>query len=141
MVLAIVLAFATTAIAATAAPAPASAAVCVKVIGGVWNPPGNDNHPPALNVESVKIKNACTTGQVLTGWRVHDYKTQHTFRFPSGFKIGPGVTVTILSGRGTRTTTRLFFGFTYGAVWNDTAPERAYLRNAAGTIVSTWSAY
>ena len=117
------------------------AASCVRIVGGAWNPPGNDNYPPALNAESVKIKNSCTTGQVLTGWRLHDNKIQHTFRFPSGFRIGPGVTVTIFSGRGTRTATRLWFGFTYGAVWNDTAPERAYLRNVSGTIVSTWSAY
>jgi len=104
-------------------------------------PAGQRQHPPALNAESVKIKNPCSTSQVLTGWRLHDYKAQHTFRFPSEYKIGPGVTVTIYSGRGTRAATRLWFGFTYGAVWNDTAPERAYLRDAAGTIVSTWSAY
>jgi len=129
-------------IGASAAGAPAAeAASCVRVVGGTWNPPGNDNYPPALNAESVKIKNTCSTSQVLTGWRLHDNKVQHTFRFPSGFKIGPGVTVTIYSGRGTRTATKLYFGFTYGAVWNDTPPERAYLRNAAGTAVSSWSAY
>jgi Lamin Tail Domain len=119
----------------------ANAASCVRIVGGTWNPPGNDNYSPALNAESVKIKNTCATAQVMTGWRLHDYKAQHTFRFLSGFKIGPGITVTVYSGRGTRTSTKLYFGFTYGAVWNDTPPERAYLRNAAGTVVSTWSAY
>lgn len=117
------------------------AASCLRIVGGNWNPPGNDNYPPALNAESVKIKNTCSKAQVLTGWRLHDYKAKHTFRFPSGFKIGPGATVTVYSGRGTRTATKLFFGRTYGAVWNDTAPEKAYLKNAAGTTVSTWSAY
>ncbi len=127
--------------ASAAGGAEVDAASCVRVVGGTWNPPGNDNYPPALNAESVKIKNTCLTSQVLTGWRLHDNKVNHTFRFPSGFKIGPRVTVTIFSGRGTRTAIRLFFGFTYGAVWNDKAPEQAYLRNAAGTVVSTWSAY
>lgn len=109
--------------------------------GGTWNPPGNDNSPPALNAESVKVKNYCSRTKILTGWRLHDYKIQHTFRFPSAFRIGPGATVTIYSGRGTKSSTRLYFGQSYGAVWNDVAPERAYLRDAAGTIVSTWSAY
>jgi hypothetical protein len=117
------------------------AASCVRVVGGVWNPPGNDNYPPALNAESVKIKNSCSKAQLLTGWRLHDYQAKHVFKFPSGFKIGPGITVTIYSGRGTRTATKLYFGLTYGAVWNDKAPEKAYLKNAAGTTVSTWSAY
>ena len=117
------------------------AASCVRIVGGTWNPPGNDNYPPALNAESVKVRNTCSKAQVLTGWRLHDYKAKHTFRFPSGFKIGPGATVTVYSGRGTRTATKLYFGRTYGAVWNDTAPEKAYLKNAAGTTVSTWSAY
>lgn len=141
IVLAIVVAFATTAFATTAAPAPVSAASCVRVIGGNWNPPGNDNYPPALKAESVKIKNFCTSAKVLTGWRLHDYRSYHVFRFASGFKIGPGVTVTVFSGRGTRTSTKLYFGFSTGAVWNDSPPETAYLRNAAGSIVSTWSKY
>lgn len=127
--------------AATVAPAPVSAASCVRVIGGNWNPAGNENYPPALNSESVKIKNYCSTAKLLTGWRLHDYRSNHVFRFSSGFKIGPGVTVTIYSGRGTRTSTRLYFGFSYGAVWNNTPPERAYLRNSAGTLVSSWSKY
>ncbi len=127
--------------ASAAGAARVDGASCVRIVGGIWNPPGNDNAPPALNAESVRIKNSCSAGQILTGWRLHDYKAKHTFRFPSGFKIGPGATVTIYSGRGTRTATKLYFGFTYGAVWNDTPPERAYLRNAAGTVVSTWSAY
>jgi hypothetical protein len=123
-----------------AAPAT-SATVCVRVVGGNWNPPGNDNYPPALNAESVKIKNVCATSQGIAGWKLHDDGRKHTFTFPAGFRVGPGVTVTVCSGRGTRSATRLYWGRTYGAVWNDGPPERAYLRNAAGTLVSSWSKY
>lgn len=141
LICAIALAVVATASVSTAAPTPVSAAACVRVIGGNWNPAGNENYAPALNYESVKIKNYCSNAKYLTGWRLHDYRSNHVFRFPSGFKIGPGVTVTIYSGRGTRTATRLYFGFSYGAVWNNTPPERAYLRNAAGTLISSWSMY
>lgn len=129
------------ALSVSAMPGPVAAASCVRVVGGNWNPSGNENYPPALNAESVKIKNFCSTAKLLTGWKLHDYGRKHTFTFPYRFKVGAGVTVTIYSGRGTRTATRLYWGRTYGAIWNNTPPERAYLRNAAGTLVSSWSAY
>jgi predicted lipoprotein with Yx(FWY)xxD motif len=123
----------------TALPVPAPA--CVRIVGGTWNPPGNDNHPPALNAESVKIKNVCTTTKSLTGWRILDYKAAHAYRFPTGFSIRPGVTVTLFSGRGSRTATHLFWGRASGEVWGNAFPERAYLRNAAGKTVSSFTLY
>lgn len=128
-------------LALTAVPGPVAAASCVRITGGNWNPPGNENYLPALNAESVRIRNTCASAARIGGWKLHDYGRKHTFTFPSGFTIGPGVTVTIYSGRGTRTATRLYWGRTYGAIWNNTPPERAYLRNSAGTLVSSWSAY
>lgn len=122
---------------ALSAPAP----VCIRIVGGTWNPPGNDNHPPALNAESVKIKNVCTTTKSLTGWRIQDYKAAHVYRFPTGFSIRPGVTVTLFSGRGSRTATHLFWGRTTGEVWGNAFPERAYLRNAAGKTISSFTLY
>jgi predicted lipoprotein with Yx(FWY)xxD motif len=124
---------------ATAVPIPAP--VCLRIVGGTWNPPGNDNHPPALNAESVKIRNVCTTTKSLTGWRILDYKAAHVYRFPTGFSIRPGVTVTLFSGRGTRTTTHLYWGRTSGEVWGNAFPERAYLRDAPGRTVSTFTLY
>jgi len=127
---------------ALAGPAtPVSAAPCVRVVGGNWNPSGNENYPPALNVESVKVKNVCSSTAKVGGWRLHDYGKKHIFTFPSTFKIGPGATVSVFSGQGTNTATKLYWGRSYGAIWNNTPPERAYLRNAAGTLVSSWSAY
>jgi predicted lipoprotein with Yx(FWY)xxD motif len=123
----------------TAIPAPAP--VCLRIVGGTWNPPGNDNRPPALNAESLKIKNVCTTAKSLTGWRVLDNRAAHVYRFPTGFSIGPGVTLTLSSGRGTRTATHLYWGRASGEVWGNAFPERAYLRNAAGKTVSTFTRY
>ena len=124
-----------------AATTPPPATACLRITGGTWNPPGNENHAPAINAESVKIKNTCTTRQSLTGWRVQDYHAGHVYHFPSGFTIGAGVTVTLFSGRGTRTSTHLYWGRTSGEVWGNASPERAYLRNAAGTVVSTYTPF
>jgi hypothetical protein len=126
---------------AAAAPPVADAASCVRISGGNFNAPGDDNQAVNLNGEYVRIKNYCSAAQYLTGWRLHDYGTKHTYYFPSGFKIGAAVTVTIYTGRGTRTTTKLYWGRSYGAVWNNTPPERAYLRNGSGTLLSSWSPY
>ncbi len=123
----------------TASPAPAPA--CVRIVGGTWNPPGNDNLAPALNAESVRIRNVCATVKSLTGWRVLDRGVAHVYRFPTGFSIGPGVTVTLFSGRGSRTTTHLYWGRGSGEVWGNAFPERAYLRDATGRTVSTFTLY
>jgi len=123
------------------ATAVAPAPVTVRIVGGNWNPPGNDNHPPALNAESVKIKNVSTSRKSLMGWRILDYGGAHVYRFPTGFSIGPGVTVTLFSGRGTRTATHLYWGRTTGEVWGNAYPERAYLRDATGKTVSTFTLY
>jgi lamin tail-like protein len=127
--------------AAAIAPDAAAAASCVRISGGVFNAPGNDNLAALLNGEFIRIKNYCATAKVLTGWRLHDYGRKHTYYFRTGFRIGAGVTVTIFSGRGTNTAARLYWQRAYGAVWNNTPPERAYLRNSAGVLQSQWSLY
>ena len=118
-----------------------SAASCVRVVGGNWNPSGNENYPPALNAESVRIKNFCSGTAKVGRWVLHDYGKKHVYTFASTFKIGAGVTVAIYSGKGTNTATKLYWGRTYGAIWNNTPPERAYLRDAAGVLVSSWSVF
>jgi predicted lipoprotein with Yx(FWY)xxD motif len=123
------------------ATSSAPVAVAIRIVGGNWNPPGNDNHAPALNAESVRIKNFSSSRKSLTGWRILDYRGAHVYRFPTGFSIGPGVTVTVFSGRGTRTATHLYWGRTTGEVWGNAFPERAYLRDATGKTVSTFTLY
>src|SRR4051794_10359386 len=125
----------------TLGPSKADAASCVRIRGGVWEAPGNDNLAGNLNGEYVKIKNYCTTTKSMAGWKLHDYGKLHVYTFSSTFKLGPGVTVTVYSGRSTNTSTRRYWGRTYGAIWNNTPPERAYLRNASGSLMSSWSLY
>jgi hypothetical protein len=106
-----------------------------------FDAPGDDNYASNLNGEWVRIRNFCGIGRGIGGWKIHDYNRNHTFTFPAGFRIGVGKIVTLYSGRGGNTLARRYWGFSYGAVWNNTPPERAYLRNAAGAVTSSWSEY
>ena len=124
-----------------ASPASADAAACVRFSASNFDAPGNDNYAAYLNGEWVRIRNYCTTTKSLSSWTIKDYNSLHTFRFPTGVTIRPGYSITLYSGRGTNTTTKRYWQRTYGAVWNNTPPERAYLRNAAGTLQSSWSEY
>jgi micrococcal nuclease len=121
--------------------ATADAAACVRIVGGVFDSPGNDNYMPYLNSEWVRIKNFCATRVYLSSWTIKDYGSKHTYRFATGDSIRPGYTLTLHSGTGTNSTYHRYWQRSYGAVWNNTAPERAYLRNAAGTLQSSWSLY
>jgi hypothetical protein len=123
------------------APATVDAASCVRISGGRFDAPGNDNYASSLNGEYIKIKNYCSTRASISGWKLHDYGKKHSYTFRTGASISPGVTVTVYSGTGTETSTKKYWGRTYGAIWNNSPPERAYLRNAAGTLVSSWSPY
>lgn len=127
------------AIAGMPAVAPATdAAACVRISGGNFDAPGNDNYAANLNGEYVRIKNFCATTKSVSGWKLHDAGRKHTYTFASGFSIKSGVTVTVSSGRGTNTATKRFWGRSYGAVWNNDG-DTAYLRNASGTLQSSWS--
>jgi hypothetical protein len=123
------------------APGTAEAAGCLRIIGGRFDAPGNDNFARYLNGEYIRIKNVCTTYRLMTGARVHDYGRKHTFYFPDGYKVRPNGVVTLHSGRGTNTYAHVYWQRTYGAVWNNTPPERASLRSARGILISSWSPY
>lgn len=124
-----------------APPDAASAAACVRFSASRFDAPYNDNLAQYLNGEWVRIKNYCSTTKSLSSWTIHDYLRKHTYRFPTGVSIRPGYTITLYSGRGTNTSTKRYWQRTYGAVWNNTPPEYAYLRNAAGTLQSRWTEY
>jgi hypothetical protein len=128
------------AIAATPAASPqsASAAACVRFSAANFDAPGNDNLASLLNGEWVRIKNFCSTTKAVSGWTINDYKSIHTYRFPTGVSIRAGATITLYTGRGTNTATKRYWGRSYGAVWNNTGTEYAYLRNSAGTLQSRW---
>lgn len=122
-------------------PPAAAAGTCVKFVASNFDAAGNDNYAENLNGEWVRIKNVCATSKAIGGWKIHDYGTKHTYAFPSGFSIGAEKTVTLYSGVGTNSSSKRYWGRTYGAVWNNAAPEYAYLRKADGTLMSKRTEY
>jgi hypothetical protein len=122
-------------------PPAAQAASCVRFVASVFNGPGNDNLKALLNGEWIRVKNVCTTARSLSGWTIKHYGSKHTYRFATGVSIRAGSTIALYSGIGVNTATKLYWQRAFGAVWNNTPPERAYLRNVAGTLQSSWSEY
>jgi hypothetical protein len=85
--------------------------------------------------EAVAVRNGGGTPADLTGWSINDEGAPHTFRFPAGYTLAPGASVTIRSG-GPAGPGEL--AWTGQSVWNNTG-DTAYLVNAGGGVVSTAS--
>lgn len=83
--------------------------------------------------ETVVVTNAGPVPADLTGWSLHDAGAIHTYRFPAGYTLGVGASVTIRSG-GPAGPNEI--GWTGQNVWNNTG-DTASLLNAAGTVVSS----
>jgi micrococcal nuclease len=119
----------------TAAPTAAPvAAAAVSVCGGQIDAPGNDNYAENLNGEYIIICNTGGKRADLSGWRVQDVGPNFTYTFPS-FSLAAGGKVTLYSGTGTNSSTRLYWGRKYGAVWNNDG-DCASLINTGGKLVS-----
>jgi parallel beta-helix repeat protein len=88
-----------------------------------------------INQEYVKITNKGTTAVNMNGWKITDKDQKHTYQFPATFTLKAKTTVTLYTGKGTNTATKLFWG--KGVyVWNNEG-DTAYLYNAQRKIVST----
>jgi hypothetical protein len=88
-----------------------------------------------VNQEYVKITNKGTTALNMKGWKITDKGAKHTYKFPSTFVLKSKTTVTIYTGKGKNTSTKLFWGRA-AFVWNNEG-DTAYLYNAQGKLVST----
>jgi hypothetical protein len=88
-----------------------------------------------VNQEYVKITNKGTTALNMKGWKITDKGAKHTYKFPSTFVLNSKTTVTIYTGNGKNTSTKLFWGRA-AFVWNNEG-DTAYLYNAQGKLVST----
>lgn len=102
------------------------------VCGGNRDAPGDDNLN--LNGEFVVLCNRSGSTVELSGWRLTDEGTNHTYRFPA-VAVAAGASVTLYSGAGTNTATALYW-HAGGAVWNN-GGDCAYLYDAAGSLVSS----
>ena len=118
---------------------PASAAIRFTKIQ--YESPGADTGSNAsLNAEFVVIKNKGTRAKILTGWKLIDKRTppeaDRIYRFPT-FKLRPGKSVKIHTGKGTNTATDLYWGKTT-YVWGDDQ-DTAFLKNRAGRLIDKCS--
>ena len=124
-----------TALSLIALPADAASAIQLRKIQ--YDPSGSD--VPAtnyqLNREYVTIKNTGTTTRTLTGWTVRDL-ANHVYTIPS-FKLGAGKSVRLHTGKGTNSSTDLYWGKGW-YVWNNTG-DKAIVRDSSGSLKDTCS--
>lgn len=122
-----------------------AAAPAVKFARFQADAPGNDNSPTnaSLNTEYIVITNTTSKTVTIGGYRVSDNGSKHVFRVPAGFKLGAKKSVTLRSGKGTNTSTNLYWGQSVrgakpvarnGFVWNNSG-DTATLRNASGAVL------
>lgn len=125
--------------AAFVATTPAHAATPrVEITTVYYDSPGSDNRSNAsLNAEWVRLTSRRTFTVNLRGWSLRD-RANHVYTFQSDFRLRPGATVVIHTGRGTNTSTHRYWG-SGSYIWNNTG-DRASLRNSSGTTVDacTW---
>ncbi|GAA0629172.1 hypothetical protein GCM10009547_36000 [Sporichthya brevicatena] len=116
-------------------PSAEAASSPVRVSQVYFDPPGNDTKAKAskLNLEKVVIRNTGRKAVSLAGWTLRDTSRTHRFVFPKGFKLAAGATVTVHTGSGKNTAGHLYWR-SKDWIWNNDG-DRAYLRNAKGTVV------
>jgi len=95
---------------------------------------GNDNRN--LNDEYIVIKNVGGSPVSLSGWKVKD-DGGHTYMFPSGFVLQPGMEVTLYTGSGVNTDTDLYWGSSR-AIWNNNG-DTIYIIDSTGNMILTKS--
>ncbi|WP_435348651.1 lamin tail domain-containing protein [Haloarchaeobius sp. HRN-SO-5] len=91
---------------------------------------GDDNEN--LDDEYVVLENTGDSTLDLGGWRLED-SAGHAYTFPGGFTLAPGEQVTVYTGRGTDSSTELYWGAD-GAVWNN-GGDTVLVTDDEGTVV------
>ncbi|WP_436931493.1 lamin tail domain-containing protein [Halosimplex halobium] len=76
---------------------------------------GNDHEN--LNDEYIELTNNRDSGIDMTGWTLSD-SADHTYSFPDGFTLDSGDSVTIYTGSGSDSSSKLYWGRD-SAVWNN----------------------
>lgn len=91
--------------------------------------PGRDDTNP--NGEFIQIVNEGDAID-MTGWSIRDESSVHRFRFPSGYVLGAGASLTVRSGPGVDTAGTLYWGADT-TVWTN-AGDTALLLEPSGAI-------
>jgi endonuclease YncB( thermonuclease family) len=113
---------------------PSEKEECITIINFHYDAEGDDNYN--LNDEYVTFKNSCSYPINMVSWTVKDEAT-HIYTFPA-FSLGSEKIVTLYSGMGSNTATELYWGRSYGAVWNNDG-DTLYLRDSNGNLVLSYS--
>jgi micrococcal nuclease len=95
---------------------------------------GDDNQN--LNDEWVRITNRGDAPVDLTGWVLKDTSATHRYRFPDGFVLDAGGSVTVRTGCGTDSGADLHWCSQGSAVWNNSG-DTAFLLDPSGNIVDS----
>jgi hypothetical protein len=110
---------------------PALAATSVKITKIHYAQTGTN-----LDTEYIVFKNKSTSAVKMKGWKIISApSTDHQYYVFPRFALGAGKTVTLYTGNGTNTSTKLYWHATTPR-WNNDG-DKAVLKNAAGTTVDT----
>jgi len=116
-------------------PGPVSTtAAALEVIRFHYDAAGNDNRN--LNDEYFVLKNISDAPINMSGWTVRD-EAGHIFRFPEGFVLAPGATVTVYTGCGTNAADTLYW-CSGRAIWNNNG-DTLILKDATGQEILRYS--
>lgn len=89
---------------------------------------GNDHENE--NDEYVVFENTGESSLDLSGWTVSD-EADHTYTVPQGFTLDPGARVTLYTGSGSNTDSKLYWG-SDAAIWNN-GGDTIYVRDDDGS--------
>jgi micrococcal nuclease len=106
----------------------------VRITGLNYDAPGRDGVNP--NGEWIELTNEGDVALDLAGYTLQDERL-HVYTF-GAVVLPPGATVRIYSGRGSDTTSELYWGLAGEAVWNNDG-DTAYLYDATGAFIDRYS--
>lgn len=110
------------------------AAAAIRISKIQYDPPGTDTGTNShLNKEFVVITNTGSRAVKLDGWVLKD-RAGHRYRFDA-FRLRPGKSVTIHTGRGNDDRNDLYWG-SKDYIWNNDG-DTATLKNASGNTVDS----
>jgi competence protein ComEC len=105
--------------------------VSVSITATQFNAPGDDR--ANLNGEWVQVTNSGASPAVMAGWALSDDSNRPVYKFPQ-FTLGSGASVTVFTGVGADSATKLYMGRS-APIWNNDG-DTAILKDANGRIVS-----
>lgn len=108
--------------------------VGLKIVHIEADAPGSDQNNP--NGEWIEITNQGSKPVQMKGYTLKD-EANHIYTF-GNFKIAPGATFRLYSGRGQDNPTELYWGLVGESVWNNDS-DTAFLRDDQGALVDVFA--